>query len=192
MSIGISLGHNCFSASYGAHIGIRGRKADGYKTCPFDEMNSTYHGIVECLRDDFKYFTDSRYLSLITHPTTCRYYPGETLLYNTKYGFLFNHESPGHANLYQTQNWKGGVNHYINNDFEMFRERYERRIDNFRSYIRSGRHITFLITCPNENLHELREVIDTWKISYEITRFDIQNQDSYTYHLDLLQNSIVG
>ena len=36
--VGISLGWNCNSASYGVDNGIRKRKIDGYMTCPFDEM----------------------------------------------------------------------------------------------------------------------------------------------------------
>ena len=43
---------------------------------------------------------------------------------NTKYNFLFNHESPGHANLFQTQNWEGGKFHYIDNDFTNFKNRF--------------------------------------------------------------------
>lgn len=185
MPIGISLGHNCFSASHGVYIGLRGRKADGYTTCPFDEMNSTYEGVVECLKDDFKYFTDTRYLKLVHRPSTCKYYPNETLVYNTKYGFIFNHESPGHADLYRIQSWTGGMNHFIENDFAKFRERYDRRIENFRNYIRSGEHIQFLITAPQGDLSELRNVLDEICKNYSIHRFDIQNIESYKYHRTL-------
>lgn len=187
MPIGISLGHNCFSASQGVSMGLRMRKSDGYTTCPFDEMNSTYTGVVQCLREDFKDFTNPAYLQLVTHPAECRYYPGETLIYNTKYGFIFNHESPGHADLYRTQAWPGGITHFVDNTFENFRERYDRRIQNFRSYLAGTDPITFLITAPSDPMSELRAVLNTACHRYTIHRFDIQNMDSYTYHADLIR-----
>ena len=36
----ISLGWNCHSAVHSVNTGLRSRKIDGYKTCPFDEMVS--------------------------------------------------------------------------------------------------------------------------------------------------------
>jgi GDP-D-mannose dehydratase len=42
------------------------------------------------------------------------------MIYNKKYNFIFNHESPGHANLFVSQNWTKGINHYIMNDYEEF------------------------------------------------------------------------
>jgi hypothetical protein len=187
MSIGISLGHNCFSASHGVFMGIRKQKSEGYTTCPFDEMNSMYPGVVQCIQDDFKDFTNVAYLQLVTHPPDCRYYPNETLIYNTKYGFIFNHESPGHADLYSTQAWPGGSTHFIDNNFEKFIERYERRIQNFRSYVASKHPITFIITAPDGPLSELINVLDTICHGYKIHRFNIQNMDSYTYHTDLIR-----
>jgi hypothetical protein len=54
-------------------------------------------------------------------PLTEKYHAGDTLLENTRYGFIFNHESPGHANK----------EHFIKNDFLEFKKRYFSRIDNF-------------------------------------------------------------
>jgi Putative papain-like cysteine peptidase (DUF1796) len=184
--IGISLGYNCSAASHGVDIGIRSRKSCGYNTCPFDEMNSNYEGLVRCLQDDFRYFTDVRYLRLIKHLDTCNYYPGETLIYNTKYGFIFNHESPGHADLYKIQAWPGGINHFIENDFQKFRERYDRRIENFRNYIRSNSKIVFIIYTPDSPLTELRNVLSTICKDYTILRFDIKNTDSYKEHMNFM------
>ena len=63
--IGISLGMKCDAAVWGISTGIRDTKANGYNTCPFDEMLSNYPGILECLRDDFKYFCDTNYFCLL-------------------------------------------------------------------------------------------------------------------------------
>ena len=67
--------------------------------------------------DDFKYLCDTNYLTLKTVGT-------DVLIYNTKYKFIFNHESPGHSNLYITQKWTKGINHYVMNNYEEFINRY--------------------------------------------------------------------
>ena len=65
---GVSLGWNCHSANHGVSIGVRNIKANGYKTCPFDEMVTNYRGIIECILDDFQYLCDNEYLELIQIP----------------------------------------------------------------------------------------------------------------------------
>ena len=87
--IAISLGNNCSTAVWAVNNGLRVTKANGYNTCPFDLMVSNYKGVVECIRNNFIDFTNPAFLSLTSHG-----------IFNTKYGFGFNHESPGHANLY--------------------------------------------------------------------------------------------
>jgi len=61
-SVGISLGWNCEGASRSVDMGIRGIRANGYTTCPFDEMLTNYEGLILCLKEDFKYFCDPTYL----------------------------------------------------------------------------------------------------------------------------------
>ena len=94
MSEGISLGWNCDSAIYAVRNNLRNIKSNGYKTCPFDEMVSNYSGIVECIKDDFKYFCDLNYLKLIEVPEDSKYFNdkewGRFNIYNTKYKFVFN------------------------------------------------------------------------------------------------------
>lgn len=185
---GISLGHNCRSAVMGVGEGRRDTKANGYMTCPFDEMNCSYERMVKCIKDDFKYFTDPFYLQLVTHPFSCTYYPGETLLYNTRYGFIFNHESPGHADLYLTQAWPGGKTHYIDNSFERFRERYDRRIEQFRTYCSRGGVVTLLISSMPRVFDDLLKVLTTRypMTEFNIHRYDIDNLDAWAYHMDLM------
>lgn len=182
----ISLGWNCYSASMGVSIGLRKTKAMGYRTCPFDEMNTNYAGIVQCLREDFKHFCDPNYLAIHTFPSTCKYYPNEDIIVNTRYGFIFNHESPGHADLYKTQAWPGGKTHYIDNNYEKFIERYSRRIQNFRNYLQSGDVLQFLITYPTDEMFELRTTLNALCMN-TITRFAIQDQTKYTDHLEIMR-----
>ena len=157
--IGISLGWNCGPAGRGVQLGIRKHKYQGYTTCPFDVMNTNYPGLIQCLNEDFKYFTDINYLKLVTFPSTEKFHGGDTIIMNTRYGFLFNHESPGHADLYKKENWPEGKDHYINNDFKHFIERYNRRIQNFRDYIHSGNSIVFLMNRPQSDFTKLHECI---------------------------------
>ena len=110
--IGISLGWNCHSSVWGVENNIRARKENGYQTCPFDIMVTNYVGICECINDDFKHLCDEKYLEMI------KVSDAESTIYNNKYNFVFNHESPGHANLYLTENWEHGTDHYIINNYE--------------------------------------------------------------------------
>ena len=160
-SVGISLGLDCSSAIWGTQNGYREKKLNNYMTCPFDIIFSTQEGIIECLRDDFKYFTDIDYIELVKHGQ-------EDVIIHKKYGFCFNHESPGHAELYKTENWKFGKTHFIDNNYKYFIERYKKRIQNFRNYIYSGCFIYFLTTAPNTK--EIKKVID---YKYPFLRYEI-------------------
>lgn len=153
-TIGISLGNVCESAVYGVQKGLRKTEAQGYNICPFDLMVSNYNGIIECINDDFRYFCDPNCLKLQSHGLT-----------NTKYNFGFNHETPGHANLYLHENWPEGVNHFINNNYQHFIERYNKRIVSFWEYLLDPNNfIIFIIQFanephPEENLQRLRDVL---------------------------------
>jgi hypothetical protein len=158
MHTGISLGWNCESAMKGVSLGIRATKKDGYKTCPFDECITNYEGLLLCLKEDFLYFCDPMYLKIIEapHPTPTIHI-GDRLLCNTRYNFIFNHESPGHANLYLKQEWAGGQDHYIDNNFALFIERYNRRIENFRNYLSGS--VTFIIGNYEDDVNELESLL---------------------------------
>uniref|UniRef100_A0A6C0D8H2 Uncharacterized protein n=1 Tax=viral metagenome TaxID=1070528 RepID=A0A6C0D8H2_9ZZZZ len=113
-SVGISLGWNCHSAVWGVNNNIREKKENGYNTCPFDMMITNYPGIVECIKNDFKHLYDENYLELVYANDN------ESTIINTKYRFGFNHESPGHADLYLIENWPSGKNHFVSNNYENF------------------------------------------------------------------------
>jgi len=165
MKIAISLGNVCASAEYGVNNGLRKKKEDGYNTCPFDLMVSNYHGIIKCISEDFANFCDTKYLKLINNNVK-----------NTYYNFGFNHETPGHANLYLHEKWPEGKNHYINNNYCHFKERYYNRIQNFRNYLNdSNNYIIFIIQFayeknPNNNFCELRNILREKypRLKYEI------------------------
>jgi hypothetical protein len=189
--IGISLGWNCGPATYGAANGLREVKANGYQTCPFDEMVSNLPGVIECIKDDFKYFMDDRYLEIKEVPFSVGgAVKGEKLVYNTKYNFFFNHESPGHGNLYIQQNWTGGINHYIDNNYALLKDRYNRRVNAFRKYIEEGQNdseIVFIVFRYNKDIEALKEALnETYpNLKYQIVVKDPpETTDSvYMHHI---------
>jgi hypothetical protein len=129
----ISLGWNCDPAVMTTELGMRNKKIDGYMTCPFDLMISNYEGLCECIRDNFKYFVDTNYLTL----------RDDQWIVNTKYNFIFNHE----ASIY-----------FSENNFAKFIERYSRRITNFNNYIRQN-NIIFVHQRYNSLSLELDEIL---------------------------------
>ena len=186
----ISLGWNCDSAKFGVTSGARKKRENGYKTCPFDEMITNYDGLVNCINDDFEFLYDTKYLELIKVPSDSKWLNthgnGDIMIYNKKYNFLFNHESP-HADLHIHQNWKNGEYHYIMNDYAEFINRYKRRTENFKEYLKSGKHIVFILTRPivDGNISALNNVIKNKypSLSYRIINLDCDKSVVYDHLL---------
>jgi hypothetical protein len=191
-NIGISIGWNCGSASFGVETGLRSRRGDGYRTCPFDLMLTNYDGLVQCLRDDFKYLYDENYLKVIrseTDPKT------ENAILHTLYKFGFNHEGPGHGDLYITENWIGGANHFVDNNFAEFKSRYSARVQNFRDYLSDpNNHITFILTTYNKTQDDLWELKHVLKERYPHLKYDIlirnepQGEEYYLKHMRYMES----
>jgi hypothetical protein len=175
--VGISLGWDCDPAAKAVKAGVRKTKAQGYKTCPFDIGISNYEGLIKCLKEDFKFFCDTNYLKLFhapcdIPPSLCK---NERLIYNTRYNFIFNHESPDHGgcgtgDLWKKEKWPGGSDHYIANNFKEFIIRYSNRINNFREYLNGDNYIIFYITKLDSDVSELKKVIEE---KYPNLKFDI-------------------
>jgi len=163
----ISLGWDCCPAIHSVNNCLRPTKSNGYKTCPFDQMINNYKGLIECINDDFKYFCDPSYLKVVTILDKYDYlnFPlNSNILVNTKYNFIMNHESSGHGNLWQNENWSKGQFHYEMDNFNEFIKRYERRIENFKYYINNGYEITFIISKVNNTIEsniDLETIIKT-------------------------------
>jgi hypothetical protein len=189
---GISLGWNCNSAGWGVNNGVRKTKENGYKTCPFDTMITNYQGIIDCIKDDFEYLCDIKYLVLIKIPKESKWLntngDGDTMIYNKKYKFIFNHESPGHENLFISQKWTNGINHYIINEYEEFRNKYKRRIQNFKDLLNSKKNITFILTRPNNHLHDISELEKVILNKYPFRNFKLVllECDKYIFYDHLL------
>ena len=118
-------------------------KSDGYLTCPFDLCITSFDSLYKCIETDFKYFFDDLRLTpgLIEGEdiTNCNIHSKTITNY---YGILFNHESAIHSNLFKTS--RDDDLFYIRNNFDEFKKRYEKRIENFRYYINNYDNITFI------------------------------------------------
>jgi len=188
---GISLGWNCYPAGWGVRTKARKTKAQGYTTCPFDECITNYMGVVQCIEEEFEHFTDLKYIELLPALVSAgRIRKGDMLVYNTRYNMVFNHESPGHANLHITQRWSGGINHYTDNNFALFCERYNRRINNFKTYI-DNNNVNFIVHRLRSNMVELCSVLNEVypNLAYTITHVPTTNVGELESHLNLMQVS---
>lgn len=188
MSEAISLGWNCNSAIQGVALNVRSTKQNGYKTCVFDEMITNYNGVIDCITDNFKYLCDIKYLELIRIPKKSKWLntsgDGDMMIYNNKYKFLFNHESPGHANLFASQKWAKGINHFVLNNYKEFIDRYQRRIQNMKDLLKTTKLITFILTRPNTELININKMNDVIKEKYPLLNFKflILNCDKHIFY----------
>ena len=174
MKISISLGWDCGSAIYGVENGLRETKSNGYLTCPFDMMISNYEGVIQCIKDDFKDFCNTNYLKVITIKDNFHYLNlplDSTIIVNTKYNFMFNHESSGHCQLWQKEGWEKGQFHFEMDNFNLFIERYENRIRNFKYYM-DNYDITFIISRGNDDYQNISELKQTLQEKYTNTKID--------------------
>jgi len=177
----ISIGWRCDSAvRRGNHYKLLSPQ---YKTCPFDLMISNLEGIVKCFEDDFQEFCNPEYLK----------YDGKGYIKNTYYHFMFNHETPGHADLHLKEQWPGNDKyHFTKNNFKNFIERYNRRISNLRNYINENDHIIFIIQMVhlNQNNHYLIKLKNLLKKKYPGKQFSFDifhepKKDFFTNHMSI-------
>ena len=185
--VGISLGWNCQSATDSISLGLRTTKINGYNTCPFDLMVTNIDGVIQCINDDFKYFVDETHLKLVKVTDT------EYTIFNTKYNFVFNHESPGHANLHLTEKWKDGSFTYVNNNYYELKQRYTKRIQNFKDYCNCpSNFITFVLTSwdkKESDLNELKLALNKMfpSLKYDFCLLNTRNgKDYYIRHLKFM------
>ena len=145
-------------------------------------MVSNYIGLCQCINDDFKHFIDPKHLTLVDAPIVDMFLPnqrnGEKWVYNTYYNFVFKYKSPYHGDLYLSEYWNG-PNHFIENNFEKFIERYTNRINNFRNYLNNADFINFILWRYN---HIPTELVDIIKNKYPNLKFKINAIVDFGYH----------
>jgi hypothetical protein len=197
--VAISLGLNCYDSSASVALNLRKRKAEGYLTGPFDLILSNYQGMIKCLLEDCAHLTDSSFLELkpvIDVPAVLRReYDGPYIIYNTRYKFVFPHES--HHLRHWREDSAGNISmfeHFVANDFFHFKERYNRRWANFMHYIHSGEPILFtLATRLPRMVHGFDEVLQKKypHLKYNIGAFKLREEEEehlvvLNYHRTLM------
>lgn len=200
----ISLGHNCSSVTHHIKNNLMKSKIQGRKTCPFDLMVSTYTGVCNMIENNFENFLD---VEAIDNPNNPKYNnPTHTLFYSDgakktynngmvcskENGLLFNHESPGHPFLAQTERW-GSIDKFTRNNYKEFNTRYNNRIQNFNQYITNAlNNDTMIIFLLNTYVtpHTLCNII---KLKYPTLKFKIfcnKIDDSTLKHIQNFENDV--
>ena len=92
---------------------------------------------------------------------------------NTKYGFVFSHESPSHDPAV-TRDWPGGPRRYVRRNFAELRKRYAERVAAWRAYLSSGAAVTLLLTRFDAPTPELEDAMRATYpgVDFSIVRFD--------------------
>jgi len=155
----ISLGWNSFSAKYRANAFNR-KKNNGYLTCPFDLCITPYLGLCKCILDDFdrnKFFN----LRIEYNPIN-----KQNCILN-EYNMWFNHETEQKLND-NNVHWHPGK--YMENDFTLFKERYEIRIQNFINYLNGTLPVLFIFNNPHD---EPKYLVNILKFKYPELKFKI-------------------
>jgi len=168
--IPISLGWNCSSAIYRANT-LNQRKNNGYKTCPFDLCVTPYLGLCKCILDDFdrnKFFN----LRVEYDPINKQ----DCIL--NEYNIWFNHESEKKLNDDNIE-WYPGK--YMENDFKLFKERYENRIENFFSYLKGDLPILFIFNNQHDDPKYLVKILKFKypKLKYQVLLLDNFEKDIF-------------
>jgi hypothetical protein len=154
----ISLGWNCGPAVIRAKT-YGFSKTKGYLTCPFDLGVTPYNGLCDCILDGFD---RSKFFNLrIEYDSLCK----KNCILN-EYDMWFNHESEK-SNMDELVEWIPGK--WEENNFQLFKERYNRRIQNFEEYINNN-NVIFII----ENTHnDINKIINIIKYKYPSLNFKI-------------------
>lgn len=142
-------------------------KANGYKTCPFDLLFSTFVSARYHVETDFAEFFDGLHV-IPDCPVGCEIcvsgpHAGCGLISN-RTGIVFEHESPTHAHLFEGKGGHGGEDYewasakndtdfFIRNDFAKLKEKYKERIDNFRCVIKDNEEI-IMVRSPGPDKDE--------------------------------------
>lgn len=147
----ISLGSDCLPRIALTKEGLKKTKKEGELSCPFDLCVSNIHDVLDVLKNNFKDFTTPNFL-YFTEIDKCK------VLTNKKYTrIFFNHESPFLTEL-----------DFAKDNFKLFVERYNSRIENFKKYINDN-NILFVLHCRDDV--DLNETYNTLKSIYPKLNF---------------------
>ncbi len=125
----VSLGFNCFPRVLTTRWGLKKRKKQGELSCPFDLAVHSYENICKLIEYDFEQYLDDDYLVLFK-----KHQNGSHYIKNLKYECYFPHESD---------------DCWFEEKFINFKDRYEKRINNFYKYLNNKRIVFVLYAKSN-------------------------------------------
>jgi hypothetical protein len=121
----ISLGVDCLPRAMATKFNFKRTKADGELSCPFDLAWHDYETTCRLIDNGFDKYLD----------TTRLYVNSNGHIAHRDYTIIFNHESDDAEKLLK----------FVRNDYEMFCERYSKRILNWNSLLETDQHVVFLL-----------------------------------------------
>ena len=159
------------------NLGLTYLKKDNGLTYPFDLCVCKFDSLIECLEDKFENFHDYK----------LKDYSWEKNRIINRYNISFNHESPYHKNvdnvfLFESEKWKGGQFHFVDNKFKNMEERYKNRINNFMKTIKEYEFITFFYGSIDDgwNLNDNQiNRLSNALINLGCTKFEILNLERF-------------
>lgn len=162
MTTFISLGENCTPRIKLKHdYGLS--KKGGYKSCPFDLCITPFESLCNILENNFETFF--RGLKIIewedAEGDRSLAGPGKTAISNQD-GIIFNHEGGGHSHLFRIG--QNDDEFYSRDNFKEFKNKYSKRIENFKNKLESSDKITFLYSerypqTPTFDLERIDKII---------------------------------
>jgi hypothetical protein len=122
----ISIGVDCLPRAFATKFKYKKTKEEGELSCPFDLAWHDYETVCRLIDNDF-----FDYLN-----TTRLYINVNGFITHRDYGIVFNHESDDANKLLK----------FARNDYELFCERYTRRIQNFHNLLNNATsHVVFIL-----------------------------------------------
>lgn len=165
----VSVGWNCAPRVFIKNT-LKLTKKSGYKTGPFDLCITQYNSLVNCINTNFANFFDDLHLepgsNAAGNRSSCG--PGGMNIVNS-YGMIFNHEGSTHSHLFEEG--KNDDEFYIRNNFQKFRERYTRRIQNFRDYINNSQEIILIFSKHPNDTYQDYELLNLFNNAFPNKKF---------------------
>ncbi len=160
----VSIGWNCKPRIY-MNMVLGLSKSSGYNSGPFDLCITRYESLSKCISTNFVNFFDDLRLVPGTNAegdrTGCG--PGGMNITNA-YGIIFNHEGSTHSHIFAEG--KNDDEFYIRNNFQKFRERYIKRINNFINYINSSTEVVLIFSRHPGDIHTDQDILNLFNNTY--------------------------
>jgi len=129
----VPLGSDCYPRYCATKLGFKKRKRDGELTFPLDALGAPVAMVRYLAENDFEGMADPANLLVRRAPT------GEPILCDRRFPCgSYNHEMPPATKM-----------DFVADDFRLFTERYQRRIENLRSQLALHRRVVLFLVVGN-------------------------------------------